>query len=80
MDWQYFLDVLHFVVQPVSLFTMVVSAFFGLIVGMLPGLTATMAVALLTGLTYKLSNEVAILGPLVAVYIGAISAAASRRS
>ena len=51
MDWQYFLGVLHFVVQPVSLFTMVVSVFFGLIVGMLPGLTETMAVALLTGLT-----------------------------
>ena len=72
MDWQYFLGVLHFIVQPMSLFTMVVSVFFGLIVGMLPGLTATMAVALLTGLTYKLSNEVAILS-LVAVYIGAIS-------
>ncbi len=72
MDFQYLLGVLHFVVQPVALFTMVVSVFFGLIVGMLPGLTATMAVALLTGLTYKLSNEVAILS-LVAVYIGAIS-------
>ena len=72
MDWQYVLGVLHFVVQPMSLLTMVLSVFFGLIVGMLPGLTATMAVALLTGLTYKLSNEVAILS-LVAVYIGAIS-------
>ena len=66
MDFQYLLGVLHFVVQPVALFTMVVSVFFGLIVGMLPGLTATMAVAFLTGLTYTLSNEVAILS-LVAV-------------
>ena len=47
MDWQYVLGVLHFVVQPMSLLTMVLSVFFGLIVGMLPGLTATMAVALL---------------------------------
>ena len=51
---------------------MVMSVFFGLVVGMLPGLTATMAVALLTGLTYKLAPELAILS-LVAVYIGSIS-------
>src|SRR5512133_216716 len=72
MDLQYLLGVLHFVVQPMSLLTMVLSVFFGLIVGMLPGLTATMAVALLTGLTFKLANEVAILS-LIAVYIGSIS-------
>ena len=51
---------------------MAVSVFFGLVVGMLPGLTATMAVALLTGLTYRLAPELAILS-LVAVYIGSIS-------
>ena len=72
MDWNYLNGVLHFMMQPMSLMTLVLSVFFGLIVGMLPGLTATMAVALLTGLTYKLSNEVAILS-LVAVYVGAIS-------
>jgi putative tricarboxylic transport membrane protein len=72
MDWQYFLGVLQFVLQPMSLLTMILSVFFGLIVGMLPGLTATMAVALLTGLTYKLSSDVAILS-LIAVYVGAIS-------
>ena len=32
MDWQYVLGVLHFVVQPMSLLTMVLSVFFGLIV------------------------------------------------
>src|SRR5664279_3103708 len=72
MDWHYLSGVLQFVLQPMSLFTMVVSVFFGLIVGMLPGLTATMAVALLTGLTYRLAPEMAILS-LVAVYIGPIS-------
>ena len=51
---------------------MALSVFFGLVVGMLPGLTATMAVALLTGLTYRLAPELAILS-LVAVYIGSIS-------
>ena len=75
MDWNYLNGVLHFMMQPMSLVTLVLSVFFGLIVGMLPGLTATMAVALLTGLTYKLSNEVAILS-LVAVYVGAISGGA----
>ena len=75
MDWNYLYGVLHFMMQPMSLVTLVLSVFFGLIVGMLPGLTATMAVALLTGLTYKLSNEVAILS-LVAVYVGAISGGA----
>ena len=55
-----------------SLFVMAISVFFGLVVGMLPGLTATMAVALLTGLTYRLAPELAILS-LVAVYIGSIS-------
>jgi putative tricarboxylic transport membrane protein len=39
---------------------------------MLPGLTATMAVALLTGLTYKTSPDMAILS-LIGVYVGAIS-------
>lgn len=75
MDLHYLYGVLQFVIQPMSLLTLVLSVFFGLIVGMLPGLTATMAVALLTGLTYKLSNEVAILS-LVAVYVGAISGGA----
>lgn len=72
MDLTHLAGVLHFVLQPMSLLTLVLSVFFGLIVGMLPGLTATMAVALLTGLTYKLSNEIAVLS-LVAVYVGAIS-------
>ena len=48
------------------------SVFFGIVVGMLPGLTATMAVALLTGLTYKTSPDMAILS-LIGVYVGAIS-------
>ncbi|MBP2667509.1 MAG: protein of unknown function transrane [Firmicutes bacterium] len=72
MEWQYVSSVLEFVLQPMSLFVMAISVFFGMVVGMLPGLTATMAVALLTGLTYRLAPEMAILS-LVAVYIGAIS-------
>jgi len=43
----------------------------GIIVGMLPGLTATMGVALMTTLTYKSDSSHAIL-ILICVYIGAI--------
>lgn len=72
MEWQYVFEVFQFVFQPMNFLVMLLSVFFGLVVGMLPGLTATMAVALLTGLTYKLAPELAILS-LVAVYIGSIS-------
>jgi len=43
----------------------------GIIVGMLPGLTATMGVALMTTLTYKLASSHAVL-ILICMYIGAI--------
>ncbi|MGF1624413.1 MAG: tripartite tricarboxylate transporter permease [Alphaproteobacteria bacterium] len=43
----------------------------GIMVGALPGLTATMGVALLTTLTYKLPTESAILS-LICMYVGAI--------
>ncbi len=58
--------------SPTGLLTMTVSTFVGLIFGMLPGLTSTMAVALLTGLTYHFAGPYAILS-LLSVYIGAIS-------
>ncbi|HSK67868.1 MAG TPA: tripartite tricarboxylate transporter permease, partial [Candidatus Limnocylindria bacterium] len=48
------------------------SVFLGLIFGMLPGLTATMAVALLTGLTYSFDGPLAVM-VLIGVYIGSIS-------
>ena len=43
----------------------------GIIIGALPGLTATMGIALLTGLTYGLPREVALV-VLMSLYIGAI--------
>ena len=59
---------------PSGILALVLSVFTGLIFGMLPGLTSTMAVALLTGLTYNFSGPLAILS-LLAIYIGAISGA-----
>lgn len=58
--------------QPINLFAMVVSTFFGLLVGMLPGLTSTMAVALLTGLSFGLPHQTALI-TVISVYVGAIS-------
>ncbi len=58
--------------EPINFLTLIVSVFFGLLVGMLPGLTSTMAVALLTGLTFSLSKETALVS-LIGVYVGSIS-------
>ncbi|HOK20063.1 MAG TPA: tripartite tricarboxylate transporter permease [Thermosynergistes sp.] len=53
------------------LFTMVWATFLGIVVGVLPGLTATMSIALLSGLTYGVEPRVAI-PILISVYCGAI--------
>lgn len=72
MELQYLSHAIGLLATPEAAITIVLSVFFGLVVGMLPGLTATMAVALLTGLTYKTSPDMAILS-LIGVYVGAIS-------
>jgi putative tricarboxylic transport membrane protein len=54
-----------------DLFNVLWSTQLGIIVGMLPGLTATMGVALMTTLTYKMASENALL-ILMCMYIGAI--------
>jgi putative tricarboxylic transport membrane protein len=58
--------------EPLSLLIMLVAVFAGLVVGALPGLTSTMAVALLVPVTYGMTMERGII-LLVAVYVGAIS-------
>jgi putative tricarboxylic transport membrane protein len=57
--------------NPWDLFNVLWSMQLGIIVGMLPGLTATMGVALMTTLTYKMAAENAVL-ILICMYIGAI--------
>jgi len=71
----YLLEAFQIAFTPVNFLALILSTFFGLIVGILPGLTATMAVALLTGLTFGFGAEIAIIS-LVGVYTGAISAGA----
>ncbi|MFD0677845.1 MULTISPECIES: tripartite tricarboxylate transporter permease [unclassified Paenibacillus] len=72
MGLHYFLESLYLLITPVNILVLVLSVLFGLIAGVLPGLTSTMAIALLTGLTYGIGAESAILS-LVGVYVGAIS-------
>ncbi|MGH7324449.1 MAG: tripartite tricarboxylate transporter permease [Candidatus Rokuibacteriota bacterium] len=57
---------------PIVLFHVLWSTFIGMVVGMLPGLTATMGIALLTGLTFGMDPKHAII-ILVCVYVGAIT-------
>ena len=51
---------LHFL-TPVSLFNIAWATLLGIVIGALPGLTATMGVALLVTLTYKMAPDQAIL-------------------
>src|ERR687898_1153371 len=54
-----------------ALFNVAWATLLGIVVGALPGLTATLGVALLTTLTYKMAPEQALL-VLISVYVGAI--------
>jgi putative tricarboxylic transport membrane protein len=54
-----------------TIFNVTWATLIGIFIGALPGLTATMGVALLTTLTYKMDPEQAIL-VLISVYVGAI--------
>lgn len=58
--------------QPYNLLVMFLSTLAGLVMGMLPGLSATMAIALLTGLTYNFPTQTALIA-LLSIYVGSIS-------
>jgi putative tricarboxylic transport membrane protein len=62
--------VAHFM-TPLSLFNIAWATLLGIVIGALPGLTATMGVALLVTLTYKMAPDQAILC-LMCIYSGAI--------
>jgi putative tricarboxylic transport membrane protein len=57
--------------QPMSLFNVAWATLLGMAVGMLPGLTATLGIALLTTLTFRMAAGDAIL-ILICMYVGAI--------
>ena len=56
---------------PYTMFTVFWAMFIGIVIGALPGLTATMGVALFTTLTYTMGKDQAIL-VLICIYVGAI--------
>jgi len=66
-----FLAALAGFLSPLALFHMAWSTLLGIVIGALPGLTATMGVALVTTVTYKLPADLAVL-ILMCVYVGAI--------
>jgi Uncharacterized protein conserved in bacteria len=72
MVFQYLGNALMTVLTPYNLIVLFVATGSGLLMGMLPGLSATMAVALLTGLTYNFPTQSALIA-LLGVYVGAIS-------
>lgn len=65
------IEALANLMTPMSLFHVAWATLLGIFVGSLPGLTATMGVALLTTLTYTLERDAAIL-VLICMYVGAI--------
>jgi putative tricarboxylic transport membrane protein len=67
----FFVSFIGLIVNPVNLLMMFASVFLGIVFGALPGLTATLGVALLTTLTYGLHAEVAMIS-LLGVYVGAV--------
>jgi putative tricarboxylic transport membrane protein len=63
--------VIGYTVNPVTLFDIAWATLLGVVVGALPGLTATLGIALLTTLTFHMESDTAIL-VLVCMYVGAI--------
>ena len=72
MVLEYLAQAFSVVFTPFGFAALFISVLLGLVFGMLPGLTATMAVALLTGLTYAFDGPLAVM-VLIGVYIGSIS-------
>jgi putative tricarboxylic transport membrane protein len=56
---------------PLTLLLLFGSTTLGIVVGALPGLTATMGIALLTGITYGMDTQMALI-VLMGIYVGAI--------
>jgi putative tricarboxylic transport membrane protein len=68
----YLYEAILTVLTPLNILVLALSVGSGLIMGMLPGLSATMAIALLTGLTYNFPTQTALIS-LLGVYVGSIS-------
>lgn len=67
----FFQELLKIITDTQIMFLMFVSIILGMIIGALPGLTATMGIALLTGITFGLPAKLAV-PILISIYDGAI--------
>lgn len=59
------------IITPLNIALLIGSTMLGILIGAMPGLSATMGVALLTGLTYTMEMDMAVL-VLMGIYVGAI--------
>jgi putative tricarboxylic transport membrane protein len=66
-----FVQELASLITPLTLLVLVGATTLGIIIGALPGLTATLGIALLTGITYGMHRELALV-VLLGIYVGAI--------
>ncbi|MCL2001120.1 MAG: tripartite tricarboxylate transporter permease [Planctomycetes bacterium] len=73
MALEYMLTACWTVLSPGNLLVLLLASASGLVMGALPGLSATMAIALLTGLTYNVSDTQTAIIALLGIYVGAIS-------
>ena len=67
----YFIDIFQLVSDPYNVMILFGSVLLGIIFGALPGLTATLGVALLTTLTYGMNTSTAMIA-LLAIYVGGV--------
>ncbi len=73
-EWKLLPQILAQVVtDPVLMATLALGGITGMVVGMLPGISAVMAMSLLIGFVFKVPAEVG-LGLLIAIYVGAMAA------
>lgn len=72
---EHLLGALAIIAEPLNFAVLILATFVGLLMGILPGLSATMAIALLAGLTFGLPTETALIS-LLAIYVGSISGGA----
>jgi len=68
---EFFGDIVHLMSVPANVILLFVSTIMGITFGALPGLTATLGIALLTSLTYGINHDTAMIA-LMGIYVGAI--------
>lgn len=71
MEWIFYFKAIMDFITPYNVFLMAFAMILGIIVGVIPGLSAVLGIALLTGITYPFDTTTAMI-MMMGVYIGAI--------